>query len=193
MTKTVYGYDERGVYMGEEVLDESHESPLEPGVYHIPAYCTEIEPPEEVEGMVRVFDGDTWHYEPRAEIDPEQARMALLSRLPSLREAYLEDGFKFRDNWFRSDVRNKLTYLSLVAIEDSLPEDYKVMTITGEEVLLGYGGAKYLLAAFVNHEQSIMAAAEKHRKALETTNDPVNYDLSTGWPQTFSTHREVPN
>lgn len=48
-TKTVYQYDLAGMYIGHTDADES---PLEPGVFHIPARCVEVEPPE--------FTGDQW-------------------------------------------------------------------------------------------------------------------------------------
>jgi hypothetical protein len=42
-TKTVYQTDEDGFYIGETI---AFESPLEPGVYHIPRGCVEVQPPE---------------------------------------------------------------------------------------------------------------------------------------------------
>lgn len=48
-TKTVYQYDHAGIYAGQTEADES---PLEPGVFLIPARCVTIEPPE--------FSGDQW-------------------------------------------------------------------------------------------------------------------------------------
>lgn len=41
-TKTVYQYDLAGVYIGQTDADES---PLEPGVFLIPARCVEVAPP----------------------------------------------------------------------------------------------------------------------------------------------------
>jgi hypothetical protein len=41
-TKTVYQYDLAGRYLGETLADES---PLEPGVFHLPARTTELAPP----------------------------------------------------------------------------------------------------------------------------------------------------
>lgn len=58
--KKVYSYHpETGEYMGETFADPS---PLEPGVYHIPAYATEVEPPAKVDGKYRAFDGTEWTY-----------------------------------------------------------------------------------------------------------------------------------
>jgi hypothetical protein len=41
-TKTVYQYSRSGLYVGETLADES---PLEPGVWLLPAYTTEDPPP----------------------------------------------------------------------------------------------------------------------------------------------------
>lgn len=70
MTKTVYRYDEDNCYIG---TDRAFESPLEKGVFHIPANCTEIEPPEGKEGFKIKWNGEAWEYEeiPK-ELEPEQ-------------------------------------------------------------------------------------------------------------------------
>jgi hypothetical protein len=39
------------------------ESPLEPGVYHIPAHATTVSPPNPQEGKAIVFKNDSWIYE----------------------------------------------------------------------------------------------------------------------------------
>lgn len=59
-TKNVYSYSkDTGEYSGETV---AFESPLEPGVFHIPAYATETETPPYVDGEVLVYDAgaDRW-------------------------------------------------------------------------------------------------------------------------------------
>jgi hypothetical protein len=45
------------IYLGSSDADES---PLEPGVFLIPAHATELEPPDHQEGKVPVFDGTSW-------------------------------------------------------------------------------------------------------------------------------------
>ena len=57
-TKTVYNYNpETGEYLGPEA---AYESPLEPGVYLLPAHSTEAEPPEADDGHVAVFADGAW-------------------------------------------------------------------------------------------------------------------------------------
>lgn len=60
--KPVYSYSkDTGFYNGVLLAVES---PLERGTgrFIIPAYCTEIEPPEPVNGKERIFDGEAWAY-----------------------------------------------------------------------------------------------------------------------------------
>lgn len=55
----VYHYSSTGVFIGEELADES---PLEPGVYLIPAHATTIAPPADNPAYDRVFTGNSWAY-----------------------------------------------------------------------------------------------------------------------------------
>lgn len=58
--KIVYNYHPVTLeYVGSS---EATESPLEPGVYLIPAHATEIAPPAKQDGNVRVFKNDKWGY-----------------------------------------------------------------------------------------------------------------------------------
>lgn len=57
-TKTVYNYDPNtGEYLGPET---AHESPLEPGVYLLPAHSTETAPPEAGEHQAAVYRNGAW-------------------------------------------------------------------------------------------------------------------------------------
>lgn len=54
----IYHYDQfTRVLLGSSEADES---PGDPGVFLIPAYATEIEPPETADGEFAVFDGTAW-------------------------------------------------------------------------------------------------------------------------------------
>lgn len=52
-----YQYDIHGMYIGSVEADES---PLEPGVYLIPARSTLIAPPEHNESQTPVWNGADW-------------------------------------------------------------------------------------------------------------------------------------
>ncbi len=56
--KTVYNYDsDTGEYLG---LETAYESPMEPGVYLMPAHSTETAPPEADAGHLPVFADGVW-------------------------------------------------------------------------------------------------------------------------------------
>ncbi|MBS1183769.1 MAG: hypothetical protein H6Q99_3649 [Proteobacteria bacterium] len=55
--KTVYQTDAAGIFIGEAV---AHESPLEPGVFLIPAGCVESAPPVAEAGDAAVWSGSAW-------------------------------------------------------------------------------------------------------------------------------------
>lgn len=57
-TKTVYNYNpDTGEYLGPET---AHESPMEPGVYLMPAHSTETAPPEAGEHQAAVYRNGAW-------------------------------------------------------------------------------------------------------------------------------------
>jgi hypothetical protein len=54
----IYNYHKEYKYYISE--SEADESPLEPGVWLVPAYATEIEPPICNLGEVQIFNGESW-------------------------------------------------------------------------------------------------------------------------------------
>lgn len=56
-TKIAYQYDRAGLYAGTAEADES---PMEPGVYLLPARCTLVPPPEAPDGKWPRWNGREW-------------------------------------------------------------------------------------------------------------------------------------
>lgn len=56
-TKTVYQTNHLGLYVGPAIAQES---PLEPGVFLIPAGCVEVAPPECPEDKIQSWNGKRW-------------------------------------------------------------------------------------------------------------------------------------
>jgi len=67
MSKTVYQFDDNGVYLFPVEADES---PLEPGVYLFPRNTTETEPPKIDQGETAVWSGTAWQVVKNQPIDP---------------------------------------------------------------------------------------------------------------------------
>jgi hypothetical protein len=57
MSKTAYQYDHAGLLQG---FTEADESPLEPGVYLLPARCTLVPPPDATEDTWPRWNGSAW-------------------------------------------------------------------------------------------------------------------------------------
>lgn len=55
----VYEYDKNGIFSKALVLDETDKSPS--GAWNIPGGCTDVNPPEEAEGFVPVWNGEKWN------------------------------------------------------------------------------------------------------------------------------------
>lgn len=51
-------YHEYNTYVGSSLADES---PLEPGVFLIPAHATDIEPPTCESNQIQIFNGTSWN------------------------------------------------------------------------------------------------------------------------------------
>lgn len=66
-TKTVYQSDPQGWLVGETI---ARESPMEPGVWHLPAGCVEAAPPDLAEGERARWTGEGWEVVP-PEPEPE--------------------------------------------------------------------------------------------------------------------------
>ena len=79
-----YCFSEDGVFTG---IEEAQESPLEPGVFLMPAQSCQVAPPETPEGTHPVWDGGEWQIvaipvseEPEHEVSegPSAAEIAAL-------------------------------------------------------------------------------------------------------------------
>lgn len=124
----IYHYDHSGEYVGPGLADPS---PLEPGVWLIPANATAIAPPLPYPGKVRRFNGAAWELvdvtpeEPKE--DPEYVPSLediLAAKMEAINEGKnqaLDAGFLFtaregeeaRDVLFDSDAKARLAYLEL--------------------------------------------------------------------------------
>lgn len=67
MEKIVYQLDAEGLLLGTTVADES---PLEPGVFHLPAGCIETVPPVVAEGLRPRWTGEAWAVEVIPAVEP---------------------------------------------------------------------------------------------------------------------------
>lgn len=67
--KIFHYHPETGAFVGEGIADAS---PLEPGVWLIPAYATTVHPPEPKKGKQAVMVNGTWQVLPIPQPEPVQ-------------------------------------------------------------------------------------------------------------------------
>jgi hypothetical protein len=73
-----------GVYLGSGLADES---PLEPGVWLVPAHATSTAPPKAQAGKQQVWINGTWTWQPIPEPAPEPIAPPTPEPLPALTPA----------------------------------------------------------------------------------------------------------
>ena len=97
-TKKVYIIEIDKKYAGVLTLDSTDKSPS--GKWNIPANCTEIEPPVEKEGFLRVWNGSNWEYKeiPQEPIDPEPTAEELQEQARQALDAEYAVKFTNKDN-----------------------------------------------------------------------------------------------
>lgn len=93
----IYHYSHKtGEYIGTGVADES---PLEPGVWLIPANATSIPPLQPLDGHIVTFMGDAWEYIPVTPPppEPEPTEAEILATMKSAIQGYLDTKPKERE------------------------------------------------------------------------------------------------
>jgi hypothetical protein len=88
--KTAYQYETAGLYVGQTGADES---PLEPGVYLLPAGCTLTAPPAATAGKVPRWNGRGWQMVTRPkQPDPLDKLRDFLAANPDVAAALKQGG-----------------------------------------------------------------------------------------------------
>lgn len=134
--KLCYQLDGAGYYLGEAVADES---PLEPGVYHLPENCIFDAPPEPIDGKLRRYLGGQWGYvdAPAPTVAPAVPDMAAAAVLADWKARVrgalaasditvlrcFEDGIELPDAWkaYRAELRALLAATATSALPDVPP------------------------------------------------------------------------
>ena len=94
-------------------------------------------------------------------------------------------GVKVGTKWFHSDDGSRIQQMGLVMLGSSIPTSLKWNTMDGSFVEMTPTLASEIVTASSVGDQAIFAAAEKHKAELEKSEEPENYDYSTGWPEMF--------
>lgn len=88
------------------------------------------------------------------------------------------------DKWFHTDDASRTQYLALQVLP-TLPENLMWKTMDNSFVKLDKALLTKLVMTILQEEQADFANAEKHKALMMQADNPLNYDYSTGWSQTY--------
>lgn len=143
-----------------------------------------------------LVDGE-WRYKWRIDPLSEQqvaanyaaAREAAWSRIKAERDRRKFAGVQVGRHWFHSDDSSRIQQLALVMMGASIPAglQWKTLTLSPPPVFVTMtpGLASVIFQATAASDAAIFAAAEAHRVAMESSDDPQGYDCSSDWPDTI--------
>lgn len=96
-----------------------------------------------------------------------------------------QGGYKVGAKWFHSDQKSRSQQLGLVLLGANIPAGLQWKTMDGSFVAMTAALAQQILGAGAASDQEIFTAAEAHKAAMESSQDPSSYDFSAGWPATY--------
>lgn len=181
--KNVYQLDVTGLLVGTAIADES---PLEPGVYLLPAGCVDAEPLPHMDGKLQRFSNGAFHYEDPPK-EPEPAPLTaeqIWERIKAERDRRKAGGVKVGDYWFHSDDSSRIQQIGLKIFGAQVPP-VPWKTMSGAFVPMTEALAASIFDAVAANDVMIFQKAEEHRAAMEAAADPASYDFSTGWPKVY--------
>lgn len=194
MVKRIFNFNpDTGEFVSESEADES---PLEPGVFLIPANATDIEPPSYGPGQRAVFADGKWSIETIDVPSADELKARQWERIKSERDRLTQSGgYPLDGYWFHSDTyslaQQQGLILAAMQVQAAGGDMAAPLMATpwwamgGVPVAMTATLALRLLPAAMTQQVAIFEAAKAHKTALDACADPANYDFSGGWPQVF--------
>jgi hypothetical protein len=121
----------------------------------------------------------------------EQARRLKWMQIKARRDAGKSGGFKLGERWFHSDEPSRAQYgvLLTTAVEKSLPTtwvlDPEWKDMRGIKAPMTVADLRGIRDVGLMVEATLFYNAERHRAAMEASDDPATYDFTTGWPPIY--------
>ena len=85
------------------------------------------------------------------------------------------------NKWFHSDDASRIQQMGLVMMGAGIPANLQWKTMDGSFITMTQALATSVFGAVAASDQTVFAAAETHRVAMEASADPASYDYSGGW------------
>lgn len=113
----------------------------------------------------------------------EEIRAEKKKQAEDLRDSLYEQGVKIGDYWFQTSLWSKINFMGIAAIGKDYPgwKTLDKQTVTITPVMAGQ-----IMDAIGAQTSLIHEACETHKAAIEDAVELYKYDISTGWPEVFS-------
>jgi len=114
------------------------------------------------------------------------ARTEMWLRIQAERDKRKAGGVHIGDNWFHSDDTSRIQQIALTMLGANMPPGIMWKTMQGTFVAMTPTLASQIFQGTIAQDQKIFAQAEYHRQHMILDDEtPMDYDFSTGWPQTY--------
>ena len=134
-----------------------------------------------------ILSGETLIPPPLPPLADRQA--AAWDRIKAERDRRKHLGVKVGAHWYHSDDPSRIQQLALAMMGAAIPAGlmWKTLTLTPPPVFVEMTPAlaQGIFQATAASDAAIFAAAEAHRVAVESSDDPQGYDCSGGWPESI--------
>lgn len=122
-------------------------------------------------------------------IDQTKVKTAKWEAIKAERDRRKAGGVKVKvgttNKWFHSDDGSRIQQMGLVTMGASIPANLQWKTLDGSFITMTQTLAQQVFGAVAASDQTIFAAAETHKAAMEASADPASYDYSSGWPKVY--------
>ena len=115
----------------------------------------------------------------------EQQKKYMWEQIKQYRDDNQLRGFLVDGYWFHSDNPSRIKYLGLLMIGAGIPAGLQWKTMGGTFVTMTQTLAAQIFSGVAAFDSAAFINAEVHKAAMQASNDPLNYDYTTGWPATY--------
>jgi hypothetical protein len=144
------------------------------------------------EGKPAQVDGK-WQQTWAISAAPDDVRAANLSAaiasqweaIKAERERRRVGGMRIGADWFHSDDPSRIQQIALTVMGASIPAGLQWKTMTGGFVTMTPALAGQIFTSQVMRDQAIFTVAEKHRVAMSTADNPLEYNIMADWPEMY--------
>lgn len=110
--------------------------------------------------------------------------------IEEIREYKYSNGVFVEGHWWQTSIMAKIRYMGAASLGFAFPGmDWK--TMSGEIVGLTGALASKIMVAVATQDGLIFKAAQDHKRAMEESENPCEYNINIGWPESFGEYIET--